>query len=82
MELPIWFLIASLFVPRISIFFLYNEGLIPSNNSPFLLDFLGTLLLPRLVVLVCIYLTSGIGVWFVAHAIVWGWLVLFCSDRE
>jgi hypothetical protein len=68
--LPLWFLIFSLFLPRIALVVAWLDG----NLAPFhltgLLPPLMGLLLPRVLILYLIYLDQGISIWFLMHLIV------------
>ena len=74
--LPLWFLVLTLFFPRVGLLLLWLQA----SRLPFHLNGLVTLvfaiLLPRLLVLYMIYLDLGIGLWFILHLIVallvWG----------
>lgn len=67
------FLVLSLFFPRISLLLAYwgNIGGIPfHHNIPHILNVLGAIFLPR--VLICLYIYQNYGydnVWFIAHAV-------------
>ena len=65
-----WFLVLGLFLPRVTLVAAYLTHAVPPNNVPFLLDVLGTMLLPR--VLICIYIAFNMGYseWFWTHLIV------------
>ena len=65
-----WFLVLGLFLPRVTLIGAYLTGTVPPNNVPFLLDALGTVFLPR--VLICIYIAFNMGynVWFWLHLVV------------
>jgi hypothetical protein len=69
-SLPLWFLVFSLFLPRVSLLLLWLEG----GTLPFhlhgLLSLLVAVLLPRLLVLYMIYLDQGASLWFVIHLVV------------
>jgi hypothetical protein len=73
--LPLWFLVFSLFLPRISLLLLWLQG----STLPFhlhgLLPLAVAVLLPRVLVLYMIYLDQGISLWFVIHlvAVVFAW---------
>jgi hypothetical protein len=62
-----WFLVLGLFLPRVTLVAAYFTHTVPPNNVPFILDMLGTLFLPR--VLICIYIAFSMGynVWFWLH---------------
>ena len=65
------FLIISLFLPRWSLLVAYITGGIPGNPVPFFADFLLTVFVPRLLILIYIYGTLGIeSAWFWVHLIV------------
>jgi hypothetical protein len=74
--LPLWFLIFSLFLPRIALLVAW----LGNNLTPFhlvgILPLLMGLLLPRVLILYLIYLDQGISLWFIIHLIVglmvWG----------
>ncbi len=65
-----WFLVLGLFLPRVTLVAAYLTHTVPPNNVPFLLDVLGTVFLPR--VLICIYIAFNMGYneWFWLHLIV------------
>jgi hypothetical protein len=69
-RLPLWFLIFSLFLPRIALVIAWVQG----NVAPFhlvgLLPLLVAILIPRVLILYLIYLDQGIGLWFLIHLIV------------
>jgi len=62
-----WFLVLGLFLPRVTLVAAYLTHTIPPNNVPFLLDMLGAIFLPR--VLICIYIAFNMGYneWFWLH---------------
>jgi hypothetical protein len=62
-----WFLVLGLFLPRVTLVAAYLTHSMPHNNVPFLLDVLGLVFLPR--VLICIYIAFNMGynVWFWLH---------------
>lgn len=67
--LPLWFLVFSLFLPRVALFLLWVQtSLIPFHLHG-LVPLLVAVLLPRLLVLYLIYLDLGIGLWFVIHVV-------------
>jgi len=65
-----WFLVLGLFLPRVTLVAAYLTHTVPPNNVPFLLDVIGAILLPRL--LICIYIAFNMGYneWFWLHLIV------------
>jgi hypothetical protein len=76
--IPLWFLVFSLFLPRLCIFVVWlQHGMgrfIPAAVSVF--GILGWLLIPRLLILFWIYTDQGVSLWFIIHlvalAIAWG----------
>lgn len=70
-----WFLLFSLFFPRICLIIAWVSGSIPPNNTPFILDFLLAIIFPRVLILFYIYTNMGFHPWFWIHLIV---IVLFC----
>ncbi len=67
--LPLWFLVFSLFLPRVALFLLWLQtSLIPFQLHG-IVPLLVAVLLPRLLVLYLIYLDLGIGLWFVIHVV-------------
>jgi len=66
-DIDTWFLVLGLFLPRVTLLAAYFTDRVPLNNVPFLLDILGTIFLPR--VLICIYIAFNMGYneWFWLH---------------
>ncbi len=68
--LPLWFLIFSLFLPRVALIVAW----LGNNLAPFhlvgLLPLIVGLLLPRVLILYLIYLDQGISLWFLIHLVV------------
>jgi len=67
--LPLWFLVFSLFLPRIALFLLWLEGMTAPFHLHGWLPLIVAVLLPRVLVLYLIYLDQGISLWFVIHLI-------------
>ena len=69
--LPLWFLVLSLFLPRICLLIAWlQHGLgayIPTSLN--LIQIIVALLIPRILILFWIYQDQGIGLWFLIHAI-------------
>jgi len=69
--IPFWFLVLSLFLPRISIAVAWFQHSIPQ----FIPSTVGTipaivaLLIPRILILLWIYQDQGITIWFLLHLI-------------
>jgi hypothetical protein len=74
--LPLWFLVLTLFFPRVGLLLLWLQA----SRLPFhltgLVSLVFAILLPRLLVLYMIYLDLGVGLWFILHLVaallVWG----------
>jgi hypothetical protein len=74
--LPLWFLVFSLFLPRIALLLLWLEGATLPFHLHGLVPLVFAILLPRVLVLFMIYLDQGISLWFIIHLvaalITWG----------
>lgn len=73
MEINFYFLLFSLFFPRIVmlVFFLVYPQLYPANSVPQLADLLLGIFVPRVLILIYIYQNMGANnIWFLAHLIV------------
>ena len=84
MEINFYFLLFSLFFPRIVmlIFFLVYPQLYPANSVPQLADLLLGIFVPRVLILIYIYQNMGANnIWFVAHLVVMI-LAYFGGGRE
>ncbi len=68
-EIAVWFLVLSLFVPRITLLIAYLTHGIPVNNIPFLGDLALAVILPRALVVIYIYENLGLSPWFWVHLI-------------
>lgn len=76
MTLPLWFLVLSLFLPRICLVLAWLQN----NLVPFHLHgwvpLLAGILIPRILILILIYQSQGLSWWFLIHAVVmlcvWG----------
>jgi len=64
-----WFLIFSLFLPRITLLIAWCSGTIPHNTMPLFGDAVLAILIPRALILFYIWECLGFGGWFVAHSI-------------
>ncbi len=76
-----WFLVLGLFLPRVTLVAAFLTHTIPPNQVPFLLDVLGAVFLPR--VLICIYIAENMGYneWFWLHLIVALFVYVFSSSK-
>ena len=74
--LPFWFLVVSLFLPRISLLLLWLESALVPFHLHGIIPLVFAILLPRVLILFMIYLDQGVSLWFVIHLIaalmVWG----------
>lgn len=68
--LPLWFLVFSLFLPRIALIILWIEGALVPFHLGAVLPLIVAIFLPRLLILYLIYLDQGISLWFVIHLVV------------
>jgi len=69
-EIGIWFLLLSLFVPRIVLFFWWVTGNLPVNTTPFIADLFASIFVPRILIMVWIYQSMGPCAWFWVHLVV------------
>jgi hypothetical protein len=69
-DIGIWFLLLSLFLPRITLFFWWVTGNLPYNTTPFIADIACAILVPRVLILVYIYGCMGMNAWFWIHLVV------------
>ena len=67
MHNPLWFLVLSLFLPRVALFLGWLEGW--SFGVTILPATLLWIFLPRVLVLISIYTLQGVGFWFLLHLI-------------
>ena len=69
--MDIYFLIFSLFFPRIVLLVYLFEDWYPKNSVPFIADVLLGVFIPRVLILIYIYQNMGYNnIWFVAHLVV------------
>jgi hypothetical protein len=74
--LPLWFLVFSLFLPRIALFLLWLGIELTPFHLHGLVPLAFAILLPRVLILYLIYQDQGISLWFIIHLVamvmVWG----------
>ena len=67
--LPLWFLVFSLFLPRIALgVYWLDTAMMPFHVHGFL-PLLLAIVLPRVLVMYLIYLDQGFTMWFVVHLV-------------
>jgi NhaP-type Na+/H+ or K+/H+ antiporter len=80
--MDIYFLIFSLFFPRITLLVYFLQDWYPKNTVPFVADVLLGVFIPRALVLIYIYQNMGYdNIWFAAHLVVMI-LAYFGGGRE
>lgn len=67
--LPLWFLVFSLFLPRIALGVYWVETAMTPFHIHGFLPLLLAILLPRVLVLYLIYVDQGLTMWFVVHLV-------------
>ena len=69
--LPLWFLVLSLFLPRLCIVLAWLQHSVPVYipSAVGLIQIIVAVLIPRLLILFWIYSDQGIGLWFLIHAV-------------
>ncbi len=65
--LPLWFLVFSLFLPRVSLAVAWLQGVLTPFHLHGIVPLVIAALLPRVLILWMIYLDQGLGVWFLIH---------------
>ena len=75
--LPLWFLVFSLFLPRVSLALAWLQGVLtPFRMLHGLVPLVIAVVLPRLLILWMIYVDQGLSLWFLIHllaaVLVWG----------
>lgn len=67
--LPFWFLVLSLFLPRVSLLVLWLGSPTGPYHTVSLIPLIAAVIVPRLLILFMIYNDQGITGWFLLHAI-------------
>ena len=69
--IPLWFLVLSLFLPRVCIAVAWFQHTMPNYipNPVGLIPVIVALLIPRILILFWIYSDQGITIWFLLHVI-------------
>jgi hypothetical protein len=70
-NLPLWFLVLSLFLPRISLFvaWLQAGGAHGHTIVVPIIPLIMAVLIPRILILIMIYTDQGLSLWFLIHLI-------------
>ena len=68
-QIQVWFLVLSLFLPRVALLIAYCSNSIPPNTIPFLGDLVMAFLIPRVLILIYIGTCMGIGTLFWIHLV-------------
>jgi hypothetical protein len=75
-RLPLWFLVFSLFLPRLAMVIAWFQGILIPFHLRGIIPPLFWLFLPRVLVLYLIYVDQGLTLWFLIHLVVavlvWG----------
>src|SRR4051812_12331342 len=74
--LPLWFLVFSLFLPRMALLVYWVETAVAPFHLSGWIPLVAAILLPRALILYLIYLDQGFSLWFLIHMVtafvVWG----------
>lgn len=69
-QLPFWFLVFALFLPRVALVVAWLQGVLIPFHLVGWIPLIFAILLPRALVLYLIYLDQGLSLWFVIHLVV------------
>lgn len=87
-EIGVWFLLLGLFFPRFTLFFWWITGNLPYNVMPLIVDVIGAIFVPRLLIMAYIYDIQGMSGWFWMHFIflclnaIWGMYVYSTNSKK
>lgn len=74
--LPLWFLVFSLFLPRVSLAVAWLQGTLTLFHLHGIVPLIIAAVLPRVLILWIIYTDQGLSLWFLIHLVaallVWG----------
>ena len=74
--LPLWFLVFSLFLPRVALAIAWLQGVLVPFHLGGIVPLVIAVLLPRVLILYMIYTDQGLSLWFLIHLVaavlVWG----------
>ncbi len=75
-NLPLWFLVFSLFLPRVALAIGWLQGVLTPFHLFGVVPLVVAVLLPRVLILYLIYTDQGLSLWFLIHLLaallVWG----------
>jgi hypothetical protein len=75
-SLPLWFLVFSLFLPRVALAVAWLQGALEPFHLHGVIPLVIAVLLPRVLILWLIYVDQGLSLWFLIHLVVallvWG----------
>ncbi len=75
-SLPLWFLVFSLFLPRVALAVAWLQGVLVPFHLHGIVPLVVAVLLPRVLILYLIYMDQGLSLWFLIHLLaallVWG----------
>ena len=75
-QLPLWFLVFALFLPRIALIVAWFDGGLVPFHLHGVVPLLFGIFLPRILVLFLIFVDQGLSLWFIIHLVVallvWG----------
>ena len=69
-QLPLWFLVFALFLPRIALLVAWFDGALMPFHLHGIIPLLFGIFLPRVLVLFLIYVDQGLSLWFLIHLVV------------
>ena len=74
--LPLWFLVFSLFLPRVALAIAWLQGVLTPFHLGGIVPLVIAVVLPRVLILFLIYTDQGLSLWFLIHLVaalmVWG----------
>ena len=75
-SIPLWLLFFSLFLPRLTLLYAFFVHQVPYAHLPDLAALIMWVFIPRVLMLIYIYVNLGLDVWFIVHLValilVWG----------
>ena len=81
-KLPLWFLLLSLLLPRVSLLITYLTHGLEAYNLHGWVPPLLSVVVPRVLVLILIFIDRGFSLWLVAHAIAMVFVYLGAGRRQ